>query len=331
MKYINSFFSFFNVFCSIILIFSITFSKAQTLNLESKNLIQKNDSTYNLYKNPYNDVSLLSIDLLEEYNIGTRLYFNSKLKKFTSKAKDSTIEFFTEYKYDSNGFLSETVFVYNFDGETFTPTTKDNLKFTTIKSKSGITYIIPDIFLKLSLQKKYRGKIEDFNEKNLDIEEYLMKLQSPDINDLILEFDKHNNLIFYRDYHIENDSLNKKIILKKNPAKFGLLTLQDFDKSNLNIYKELDYNLNTLKTFENKHLNNIYSYNDKGDVLKYKRGSNETIFSPEYDSKGKIIKTTALNEKLSVSFYYDEKDRIIKIIKKRENYEDILDFEYYVD
>ena len=302
---------------------------AQSLDVDSNHPIKQLDTISNLYKNPYNDVSLLSIELIEHYNLGTKLKFKNKLKTFTSRIDFySGSKFLTTYKYYPNGYLSESIGIEFRDGiEQFTRR-EENIKFSTIKSKSGILYILPEYFLFPSLLKDYKDKFEDFNKNNDDIEDFLLIYKKiKELTQFLLKFDQNENLIYYRNFIVENDSLKKTITLKSE--KKGILETS----------KVFDYNLRLLKDYTNPYLNDIYSYNENGDIIKISvvlrdgNISREEFYLHEYNLDGKLIKTIVTSNKTGykkhINYYYDDSNRIIRIIRSNEDFKDILDFEYY--
>ena len=303
---------------------------AQSIDVESKHPMKHLDTISALYKNPYNDVSLLSIELIEHYNLGTKLKFKSKLKTFTSRADFySGSKFLTTYKYYPNGYLSESIGIEFRDGiEEFTRH-EENIKFSIIKSKRGITYILPEYYLFPSLLKDYKDKFEDFNKNNNDIEDFLLiyKKNQRKLNQFLLKFDENENLIYYRNFIVENDSLKKTITLKSENN--GILETS----------KVYNYNLRLLKDFTNPYMNEIYSYNEKGDIIKISNVlgdgtiSNEQFYLHEYSLDSKLIKTIVTSNKTgykkNINYYYDDSNRIIRIIITKEDFKDILDFEYY--
>ena len=86
-------------------------------------------------------------------------------------------------------------------------------------------------------------------------------------------------------------------------------------------------------------MNDIYSYNENGDIIKISvvlrdgNISREEFYLHEYNLDGKLIKTIVTSNKTGykkhINYYYDDSNRIIRIIRSNEDFKDILDFEYY--
>lgn len=301
---------------------------AQTTDPKNIEINSQKEILSKLYKNPYNDISLLSMKLLE--NGFVKFKFKKKIKAFSMTLKrNDTISFFHKEIYDINGFISETLEETYENGVKNHLNERRNLKFKTIKSKNDITYIFPEYLLYPSKTKKYKGLFDDFNEHKIDIVDFLLKYtyDQGNINKFTLKLDQNENLIYYRQYFIENDSVNKTITLKED------------NKGILEISKVVDYNLNTLKDFTNPSRVRSYSYNEKGDIIKtsyvLSDGTiqNEEFFSPEYgqdDKIAKIIKTNSTNtEKATFDFFYNESGLLNKIKEGDDKNYGLYEFEYY--
>lgn len=322
MENINLYKSSFRILSFYALMFIAINTNAQEIN-STKPKFQ----SMTFYKNPYNDVSLLCLKLSEN---GLPIKFPKKIKTFSIKAKseksskiDST---FNQKTFDKNGFLSEEIY------ETYVNGVKEplietwNLKFQKIKSKSGITYILPTHFLNLSKSKKYKD-YEDFNETKIDIEDFLLIFDEyndrEDLNEWLSKFDINENLIYYRENLIINDSINKTIILKK--------------EKNDEVLKVLNYNLIPIKDYTNPYMTNNFSYNEKGELIKISKVqrdgtiSGEISFNYEYTTDNKIEKIIKSEGSVIQKFQvlYDEKGLLNKIkVGVDMNYV-LYEFQYY--
>lgn len=322
MENINLYKSSFRIlsFCALMFI-------AINTNAQEINSTKPKFQSMTFYKNPYNDVSLLCLKLSEN---GLPIKFPKKIKTFSMKAKseksskiDST---FNQKTFDKNGFLSEEIYETYVNGVKEPPIETWNLKFQKIKSKSGITYILPTNFLNLSKSKKYKD-YEDFNETKIDIEDFLLIFDEyndrGDLNEWLSKFDINENLIYYRENLIINDSINKTIIIKK--------------EKNKEVLKVLNYNLIPIKDNTNPYITNNFSYNEKGELIKISKVqrdgtmSGEISFNYEYTTDNKIEKIIksegAAIQKFQV--LYDENGLLNKIkIGDDINYE-LYEFQYY--